>query len=142
MTKNISIQMKMFLSMYLFHVGRMLILIKYHKQQESVGSIMYFFCFEMFFLLSILHIPRPKRKLVTTGSRTHKDFIRITVFSFTGFNMNVKNVWRPWNLNLWLFTPAQLNSQTPRRAAGGRGGFLAFFFQLHFYILQSQGFML
>lgn len=51
----------------------------------------------------------------------HKDFIRITVFSFTGFNMKVTNVRRPGNLNLLIFTPSQLNSKTPWGGGGEEG---------------------
>lgn len=45
--------------------------------------------------LSFINITHPipeEKTVITIGSHTHKVFIRITVFGFTGFNMNVKNV--------------------------------------------------
>lgn len=49
--------MEMFLSKF-FHI-RVLILIKYHKHQGRVGSIMHFFCFEIFFPFITITRPTP-----------------------------------------------------------------------------------
>lgn len=142
MTQHVSIATKLFLSTYFFPVGNTLSLINHHKLQESVGSIMYFFCFEVFFFffsfINITH-PTPKEKtVITIGSHTHKVFIRITVFGFTGFNMNAKNVWRPWNLNLLPAPlPAQLCSSLGR-AWGGGGGGLSFFSFSYIFIYFSH----
>lgn len=66
----------------------MLILIKNHKTPEECQSP-YVLGFVSF--ISITH-PIPKEKtVITVGSSSHEDFIRILVFSFTGFNMNIKN---------------------------------------------------
>lgn len=117
-----------------FQVGSMLILIKYHKHQESVGTRMYFFCFEVFYsFISITH-PTPKEKaVITMGScHVHKDFIRITVFSFTGFNMNVENIWRPWNFNLLLSPRFSSTLQLPGEGVGGGGRLSVFSFSYIF----------
>lgn len=118
---------------------------KFNKPPQTPGECGFHYVFLLFrgffFFFSFINIthPTPKEKtVITIGSHTHKVFIRITVFGFTGFNMNAKNVWRPWNLNLLPAPlPAQLCSSLGR-AWGGGGGALILFFQLHFYILQSQ----
>lgn len=133
-TKNVSILMKIFWSQFFscwqcFHFNKI-------PQTSGKGGLHYAFLlfWDSFFFLYHYYTSHSKRENWLQWAAAHKDFIRITVFSFTGFNMNIKNVWRPWNLNLLLLTPSQLNSQTPWGGYGKGcvGGFSVFSFSYIF----------
>lgn len=87
MTKNVSIQMMMFLSLFMFSCWHQ----ANFNQVSQIAGVWVPLRFEGFFsFINITH-PIPKeRTMITIGSGSLEDFIRVTVFSFMGFSMNVQ----------------------------------------------------
>lgn len=102
---------------FFFHTGNMLILIQYHKLQESVHSIMHFCWFEIF-LLSVLHIPLQNRKPWLQLEATHTRFILELWFLVLQRLIWTWKMFEDLEISICCFHPSQFNSQTPWRGCG------------------------